>query len=234
MFLRGDFTLSSDEGNGDDKTMIMTPSARAGHKLPAPRARLVCRNPDVLGSPAGQEILLDVSAVTIGRSPEHDVSLKADGISRNHAKFFPGDAAWGVEDMGSTNGVLVNGSKAHQAWLKPGDQIVIGTVQYVYELLRVDAPAEDEPDAMREAEKTVVMRPTVKREVTGDAPNQPRAAPPAAQPTRAQSPAGGVGARPATRSATAREAPSGSGSGMKLIIALVVVVAAAVAFLIFK
>lgn len=222
--------MNSEEEIGDDKTMIMAPSALAGHRLPAPRARLVCKNPDSLGSPAGQEILLDGSVVTIGRTPDHDVSLKADGISRNHAKFFPGDGAWGVEDMGSTNGVLVNGSKGQQAWLKPGDLIVIGTVQYAFEHLQAEAPAADQDsDAMVEAEKTVVMRPTVKRQVTADAPAQPKA------PAQTVAPAA-AGTRPATstRVSAARDKPSGSGSGMKLIIVLVVAVAAAVAFLAFN
>lgn len=218
--------MSSDDENGGDKTMIMAPSAMAGHRQPAPRARLVCKNPDSLGSPAGQEILLDAGAVTIGRSPEHDVSLKADGISRNHAKFFPGDGAWGVEDMGSTNGVLVNGAKGQQAWLKPGDLIVVGTVQYVFEHLQAEAPvSDDEADAMAEAEKTVIMRPTVKRQVTGDAALQPQASAPAAASTRPVT---------STRVSAARDKPSGSGSGMKLIIILVVAVAAAVAFLVFN
>ena len=212
--------------------MIMAPSALSGHRQPAPRARLVCKNPEALGSPAGQEILLDTSEVTIGRAPEHAISLKADGISRNHAKFFPGDGAWGVEDMGSTNGVLVNGAKAHQAWLKNGDLVLLGTVQYQFEFVKASV-AETEEDAMAEAEKTVVMRPTVKREATGQgAPAQAPASRPAAAVGGAARTQTNTRPAAASRSAAAREKPSGSGSGIMLIIALAVVVIAAVAFMV--
>ena len=226
--------MSTDDGNGDDKTMIMAPSARAGHRQPAPRARLVCENPDNLGSPAGQEILLDGSEITIGRTPDHDVALKADGISRNHAKFFPGDGAWGVEDMGSTNGVLVNGSKAQQAWLKNGDAIILGTVKYRFEFLPEAGAEEEESDAMVEAEKTVVMRPTVKRNIAAEqstptpTPTKPQAT---TQAARAPAKPATATPRPAARASAARDKPSGIGSGMKLIIVLAAVVVAAIAFL---
>ena len=224
--------MAADDDNLSDKTMIMTPSAMSGERSPAPRSRLVCRNPDVLGSPAGQEILLDGAQVTIGRGAEHDVTPKADGISRNHAKFFPGDGAWGVEDLGSTNGVLVNGSKAKQAWLKSGDVVVLGTVQYAFEHLP-EARADEEYDAMREAEKTVVMRPTVKTQATAAAAASQAEHKPAARPSSPGSATarGHAGARASTGASRgmAREKPR-SGSGMMLIVALAVAVAAVLGF----
>lgn len=240
--MRGDISVASTDDDAANRTLIMAPSEMAGHKKPAPRARLVCRNPNVLGSPAGQEILLDGGEVTIGRGSDSAVSLKADGISRHHAKVFPGDSAWGVEDLGSTNGVVVNGTRIKQTWLKPGDVMLLGTVEFEYGLVEVEVPTEM-VDAMREAEKTVVMRPTVKREVTGEVARTTGATttrtatrtaskPPPPKPSPAtpahKAPAAAAPGRPTAP----RQDPKAkkSGSGMLLIVALLVVVVAAVGY----
>ena len=72
--------------------------------------------------------------LTIGRSPRCSVSLAADGfVSQVHARLFRrGDEYW-VEDLGSTNGTLMNGRKlAGAAPLRKGDVIQVG--QTVLEL----------------------------------------------------------------------------------------------------
>jgi pSer/pThr/pTyr-binding forkhead associated (FHA) protein len=72
--------------------------------------------------------------LTIGRSPRCSVPLAADGfVSQVHARLFRrGDEYW-VEDLGSTNGTLMNGRKlAGAAPLRKGDLIQVG--QTVLEL----------------------------------------------------------------------------------------------------
>ena len=223
--------MKADDHKQFGSTMIIAPSAEPAGSSAAPRARLVCSNPAVLGSPAGQEILLDGAEVTIGRSPDHDVSPKADGISRNHARIFPDDGAWWVADLGSTNGVIVNGSREQRARLQDGDTIILGTVQYAFERVEEEPVPSAESDAMREAERTVVMRPTVKSQMKAPSPAtaQPRRA-------RTQATAGSAGLAQRSRSGggrVAREQPQ-AGSGLKLIVLLAVVVGAAVAFVLFS
>jgi len=65
--------------------------------------------------------------VIIGRSSELDVVLVDDLVSRKHAKLTLSDGNIFLEDLGSTNGTVVNGEKVQAAILKEGDRIVIGS-----------------------------------------------------------------------------------------------------------
>jgi hypothetical protein len=160
--------MTSVDEDGDDKTLIISPSANIGKKQAAPKARLVCEDESLLGDGVGKEILLDGVEVSVGRGSENSVALKVEGISRNHARIFPGDDAWGIEDLKSTNGVKVNKAKINQTWLKPGDAVIIGKVPYRYEqegvtprpAAPVSKPApKPDLDITGAGEKTMIMRP---------------------------------------------------------------------------
>lgn len=74
---------------------------------------------------------------TIGRSRECDVVLEDRNVSRRHAEVRVGPAGvWTVHDLGSTNGVRVNGRPVGGAGeeLRPGDAIELGTASVVFEL----------------------------------------------------------------------------------------------------
>jgi pSer/pThr/pTyr-binding forkhead associated (FHA) protein len=93
----------------------------------------------VLASPAidpGTERELDSSPVTLGRSSENDLVLDADNFaSVQHARTEPPrDGVW-VEDLDSTNGTFVNGTKLTRPQkLTPGDVIRVGETDLRYEL----------------------------------------------------------------------------------------------------
>jgi pSer/pThr/pTyr-binding forkhead associated (FHA) protein len=93
----------------------------------------------VLASPAidpGTERELDSSPVTLGRSSENDLVLDADDFaSVQHARIEPRrDGVW-VEDLDSTNGTFVNGTKLTRPQkLTPGDVIRVGETDLRYEL----------------------------------------------------------------------------------------------------
>jgi pSer/pThr/pTyr-binding forkhead associated (FHA) protein len=93
----------------------------------------------VLVSPAidpGTERELDSSPVTLGRSSENDLVLDADDFaSVQHARIEPRrDGVW-VEDLDSTNGTFVNGTKLTRPQkLTPGDVIRVGETDLRYEL----------------------------------------------------------------------------------------------------
>lgn len=63
----------------------------------------------------------------MGRSPYCAIVLTGDRISREHARFVLRGASLTVEDLGSANGTLVNGSKIETATkLDDGDVVRIG------------------------------------------------------------------------------------------------------------
>jgi len=70
--------------------------------------------------------------VLIGRSKECDVQLADPNASRRHAELRrEGDAFWLV-DLGSTNGLDVNGKRTQRAKLSDGDRVTIGTTELVF------------------------------------------------------------------------------------------------------
>jgi hypothetical protein len=72
----------------------------------------------------------------IGRSRECDVVLADANVSRRHAEIRPAAAGtWTIADLGSTNGVLVNGHRiSGAAALQPGDRIALGTADIGFEV----------------------------------------------------------------------------------------------------
>ena len=92
----------------------------------------------VIKSPAleeDDELLLDSAALLVGRGSGNDVNLARDEYaSSNHARVEPRrDGVW-VEDVGSTNGTYLNGTRLTQAKrLAPGDILRVGETELRYE-----------------------------------------------------------------------------------------------------
>jgi pSer/pThr/pTyr-binding forkhead associated (FHA) protein len=72
--------------------------------------------------------------VVVGRSREADIVISDPNISRRHAELRRGDEGWQVVDLGSTNGIKVNGRRVDQQALRPGDQITVGVTDLTFEL----------------------------------------------------------------------------------------------------
>ena len=68
-------------------------------------------------------------AVTIGRAPDCDVSLRDILLSRHHCKLEPSDGAWAVVDLGSKNGTHVGGKPITRHVLQDGESFSIGRVK---------------------------------------------------------------------------------------------------------
>ena len=72
--------------------------------------------------------------VSLGRSDEADYQLPTKLASRIHAQVFPRERGWWVEDLGSSNGTIVNGNKIGKPMpLVPGDVITVGDVDLKFE-----------------------------------------------------------------------------------------------------
>jgi pSer/pThr/pTyr-binding forkhead associated (FHA) protein len=65
----------------------------------------------------------------IGRSRRCDLVIEDPNVSRRHAELQLRSPDWYVVDLGSTNGVAVNGRKVSSARLAPGDELALGTVR---------------------------------------------------------------------------------------------------------
>ena len=85
----------------------------------------------------GRSELLGSGGATLGRSREADIVLDDVNVSRKHAEVRPSGGSWIVRDLGSTNGVKVNGRRldpARPQSLKRGDVIELGTSRATFEL----------------------------------------------------------------------------------------------------
>ena len=96
------------------------PQARA----PKPGRPARGRTPQQLvvtaGDLAGTTIPLDGQQITIGRANDATLVLTDDYASTRHARLFPQDGQWIVEDLGSTNGTYLDRQKVTQPVAVPG------------------------------------------------------------------------------------------------------------------
>jgi len=79
------------------------------------------------GALAGTTISLGDAPVTLGRADDSTLVLTDDYASSRHARLVPGEDAWLVEDLGSTNGTYLGSSKVTRPTPVPlGQPIRIG------------------------------------------------------------------------------------------------------------
>ena len=86
----------------------------------------------------------------IGRASGCELQIDSSSVSRHHALIVVGPREAVIEDLNSTNGVLVNGRKVNRQQLADGDAITIGETQFRYlarQLPRSPQPAPAEPSA---------------------------------------------------------------------------------------
>ena len=110
-------------------TMVYSPD-RAARKLEAPAA--TGRRALLVGE--DKRTVLSGSRLLIGRSRDCDITVDDPNVSRRHAELRNEDGSWVITDLGSTNGVKVNGRQVEQARLEPGDELVFGLARLRFEL----------------------------------------------------------------------------------------------------
>jgi len=79
------------------------------------------------GSNVGEMYRLEGGESVIGRGTAASIRLGDDGISRKHARIVVDDKSVRIEDLGSANGTLVNGTLIQASALKDGDKIQLGS-----------------------------------------------------------------------------------------------------------
>jgi len=70
--------------------------------------------------------------VVIGRSRDCDIQLADANVSRRHAELRQEGASYWIVDLGSTNGLEVNGKRVKRAKLRSGDTITVGSTELTF------------------------------------------------------------------------------------------------------
>lgn len=134
--------MSDDDDDDQDPTAVINLRAGLGSQLGpesfegllnGPPARLVV----VSAQLAGTEYTIDRSPCRLGRGVECEVRVDHRSISRHHATIEVQDHQFIIKDVGSANGIQVNGENYANTRLQPGDRIDMGHIQ-----LRFFAPGQ--------------------------------------------------------------------------------------------
>jgi len=104
----------------------------------------------------GDPIPLLKEKLLVGRRSRCDISLKFPNVSSHHCEFEFLDGYWIIRDLGSRNGIKVNGDRCQTKWLMPGD--VVSVAKHQYEISYTPQsngppPEEEDPFAMSLLEK---------------------------------------------------------------------------------
>jgi hypothetical protein len=112
-------------------TMVHSTADRVAEPLAEPHPR---RRTAKLRANGRTTIVPDEGAV-LGRSRDCDVVVDDPNVSRRHAEVRPSGGSWTVRDLGSTNGIKVNGRRVDGPQsLRSGDVVELGTSRLTFEL----------------------------------------------------------------------------------------------------
>jgi hypothetical protein len=79
------------------------------------------------GVDKGKTFTLDEPYMTLGRNPVNDIVISDAAISGTHiAICFAKTREWRIQDLKSTNGTLLNGSRVQEFALRSGDKLIVG------------------------------------------------------------------------------------------------------------
>ncbi len=86
------------------------------------------------GDEAGSEHNIEKSNVSMGRGPDTDLAFDDSSMSREHAALEFVGGGIRLRDLGSLNGITVNGSDVKTAELKNGDRFKLGEHEFQFVL----------------------------------------------------------------------------------------------------
>jgi predicted component of type VI protein secretion system len=121
------------EPAGAGNTMIYSTSDRHQQQLSEVHANRAGKAIVVVD---GKRMLVGAAGATLGRSRECEIVVDDANVSRRHAEVRPGPQGWTIADLGSTNGVRVNGRPVADAPapLQDGDRVELGTALVTFEI----------------------------------------------------------------------------------------------------
>ena len=107
---------------------VATAGASHSATIVLPRARLSLLE----GETPVKEFVLKPGASVIGRLAQSDIQLPSSDVSRRHAQVTFGPEGCFVSDLGSENGVAVNGKRVEKHRLEDGDVIALGKQRLLF------------------------------------------------------------------------------------------------------
>ena len=121
----------------------------------------------------GEQVEIDLTErpLTIGRSPDADIILRDEKISRMHCGIRLLEGEYYVKDLQSKNGTFLNGERIDTAKLKAGDVIRVGSIVITYG--QEGGPGAD--TALREIKGEMELGKgysTILREIVDDVPSR--------------------------------------------------------------
>jgi len=81
----------------------------------------------------GSDIVLDRAMVVVGRHPACDARLDSLRVSRHHCCMMQEAGEIIVRDLGSTNGIRINGQRVEMGRLRPGDELSIAHIRFRFD-----------------------------------------------------------------------------------------------------
>jgi len=91
--------------NDDSATILMGPDSGLPEDDSGPHLVIL------EGARPGGRLRLDQSILTLGRKPDNDLVLESTAVSKHHARISSNEDGFYIEDLGSLNGVVVNGRR---------------------------------------------------------------------------------------------------------------------------
>ncbi len=128
-------------------TLQPASTARAASNSADPQRPVAGAAPTLILHHRGTElrrVALKEGRLMIGRSADNDLQIDSQWVSRSHCQIVTGKDGCFVEDLGSTNGVMVNMKRVRLSRLKPDDVITLGEHTLTFTL--GDLPEPSAPD----------------------------------------------------------------------------------------
>ncbi len=88
-----------------------------------------CRLAIDVGEGRWSERSFDQAVVTLGSMDDNDLVIEDDTVSRYHCRIYQEEAAYVLQDLGSTNGSFIDGVRIKEAYLSPGCTVEIGNTR---------------------------------------------------------------------------------------------------------
>lgn len=117
----------------DMRTMVYTPSEEESELIPRSRRPAGTRGLLKAKGRGGKQVVITGEAVTIGRSKSNDLVVDDSKTSRHHAKVVKDQLGrFEFQDLGSTNGSMLNGEPIWRSILTDGDVLTIGLTEVTF------------------------------------------------------------------------------------------------------
>jgi hypothetical protein len=130
----------SESNNANVLGRIQTSMERLG-SVAAPPAAAAEWAPELIRIDGDRSINYPLGRRTrIGRAPGCELHIDSSSVSRHHALILAGTREAIIEDLNSTNGVILNGRKVTRQVLNDGDIVTVGEIQFRYVAKPAAAP----------------------------------------------------------------------------------------------